>query len=1059
MRIAQYSVERPISILMITVSVLVLGVLSWNRLPLDLMPQFTSHGVTVSVSYPSSSPEEVDRNIARPLEEYLATLNHLESISSTSASTGANVRLDFKHGTDMDLVSVDVRDRIDQVRNQLPDDIERVRIRRFQSSDIETFEFSLAWEGHREELYKIAEEIIRPRLERISGVASVEIEGVRLKEITVEVDQNLLESFGVDIGNLAQSLRANNINVSGGFVRDSGKKYSLRTIGEFLSVDEIAMLPVAGGRLILSDLAQVKYDYPEQTSISRLNGRESISIEIYKSSTANVVEVCSALRQQLQDLQKSEQFQGKLSFQIYDDQSVGITSSMDDLKTAGAFGGVLAMIVLFLFLRKLRSTLIISLAIPVSVVFTFAFMYLLNVFADADLTLNVVSLMGLMVSVGMLLDASIVVLENIFRHKQDKGMGAKEAAIVGSREVGLAVLASTATTVVVFVAFIFVPNSMTGRYMRDFGITVSVALIASLIVAVTLIPLLSSRILSGEERPKQKSITWLTEAYGTCMSWLLRWRFVSLVLMAAIGYSTYVQFQSIDRGLFPRVSERQLRLSVLIEPTFTLEEMEQVYDGVESLLLQDREQFEIVAIASRFSNRTGLSSRYSGFRGSGRTGSGQFRGALTMYLEEEGDITPTETLKEKIRQILPLIPGVEFKYSRMRFRGGGGSMGAEVQLVGDNPAVLEQYAEIVRERLQTIPQIKDVETSLESGDQEIHLIVDRNKSEKLGISPNAVARTIASALSTRASTRYKGDDREIDVIVQLKGGNEVSLQELQNIRFANREGALVPLHSVVDYRYERGPMSITREDRKSRLSVTGNTDGAGMFMMQGLIEEAMSDVRLPAGYEWNSGGMWRRFLESEDDNFFGIALAIIFMYIIMAALFESFTQPLTILFCVPFSLIGVAVIYNLTNTSLTSTAYLGILVLFGIVVNNGIILVNHVNALRGQGIVRDDAIVQGGKDRLRPILMTAFTSLIGLLPLTVPVLFPDLFGAIEGRSRQWSPVSLAVLGGLTTSTFLTLIILPTIYSYVDDLTNLAVRAAKTILRWVTTAPQFLRARS
>ena len=331
-----------------------------------------------------------------------------------------------------------------------------------------------------------------------------------------------------------------------------------------------------------------------------------------------------------------------------------------------------------------------------------------------------------------------------------------------------------------------------------------------------------------------------------------------------------------------------------------------------------------------------------------------------------------------------------------------------------------------------LSDIKDVQTTLETGDDEIHLVVDRKRAENLGVSASLVARTVSSALSTRATSRYKSDNGEVDIVFQLEGNNQVSIQQLQNIRLENRRGELIPLNSMVSYRFRQGPLAIRRDDRKSVLSVVGNTDRGSSMRVSRMASQVMSELRLPAGYSWSLGRQWSRFRRSEEESFFSIFLALIFMYIIMAALFESFVHPLTILFTVPFSLVGVAAIFYLTGTSLNQMAYLGILVLFGIVVNNGIILVDHINALRRQGMPREKAILQGGMDRLRPILMTAATSVFGLLPLTLPFLFPEAFSSVEGRARMWAPVSLAVFGGLTTSTFLTLIILPTIYSYVDD---------------------------
>lgn len=799
MNLSKFSVLRPITILMVTLSILVLGLLSLQRLPLKQLPEFSSSRLSVNVSYPSSSPEEVERNITRPLEEALSTLDNLEGMSSTSSNNSSNVRLEFKQGTNMDLTFLAIRDRIDQVSNRLPSDVERVAIRQWHDSDQPVLRFSVAWDGEREELYQVVEDVLLRRLERLDGVANVEARGMGTKQITIDLDQNLLQAYGIDISRLNQALRDNNINVAGGYIMDGGKKYSLRVVGEFEDPDEIANLPLQGGRLTLADVGQVHYEFPEKTSFSRLDSIDAVNIALYKASTANVVSVAQLAKEELEAIQQLPQLEGRLSVKIFRDQSDDILKSLSDLKIAGIYGGLLAMGVLYLFLMKFRSTIIISIAIPVSIVFTFAFMYLLRTFAGSDISLNVVSLMGLMVAVGMLVDSSVVVLENIFRHKQDKGLGAREAAISGSREVGLAVLASTATTIVVFVSFIFVPGTQMGRFTRDFGLAIGVALTAALIVALTLIPMLASRIFTGKEKPKQRIIVWVTERYGALMGWLLRWRFVALIVMAMLAFASYELFTSIDREMFPRVAQRNLRVNVTMERSFSAEEMIGLFGDVEKLFLDRKDELGIATIASNFSNRT--------------TSRGQYRGSMMFFLKEEGNIKPVAVVQEEIRNLFPEIPGVSFTFGRMMHMGGG-EMGVSIELTGDESAVLAVYAEEVKSILSTIPELTDIETSLETGEEEIHLTVDRKKTEKFGISSQLVARTVASVLSTRAVTRYKSDAGEIDVVLQLEGGNELSLQELQNVQFENREGEMIPLYAVVDYQYEEGPLAIRREDRK-----------------------------------------------------------------------------------------------------------------------------------------------------------------------------------------------------------------------------------------------------
>ena len=595
-----------------------------------------------------------------------------------------------------------------------------------------------------------------------------------------------------------------------------------------------------------------------------------------------------------------------------------------------------------------------------------------------------------------------------------------EAAIRGSKEVSVAILASTSTTVVVFASFIFMPNGISGRFMRDFGITVSVALVASFVVAVTIVPMVASRIFAGDEKPKQRFILKMEAAYRWFMRGFLKLRFLSLIMMAVLGFLAYYLFNNIAREFYANVAEREIEFNVLLERSFSLEAMEKVYSQLENLLLEHKEELEIKSVSSRFSNNS--------------TRRGQYWGNLSIILTEEGDMTPTLELREKIEKMFPVMPGVEYRLGRMRRMGGGSEMGIALEVTGDDPAVLEIWSNVIKSKLSQMPGLSNVQTSLETGDDEIHFSADREKLEKFGLSSRSVAQTVSSALSSRATTKVKGDNGEIDVIVYLRGENEISLSELMNINLQNRSGELIPIHSVVDFEYAKGPSALERENRKMSVDVTADTEKGGSFFAAQQVQQVLTELNMPPGYTWSMGRGFRDARQGEEESLFSIYLALAFMYIIMASLFENFIHPLTILCTVPFSIIGVAWVFWATNTPLSQMAYLGILVLFGIVVNNGIILLDHINFLRHSGESRNEAIIQGGSDRLRPILMTALTSISGMLPLVLPFIFPTIFGGGTG-SEYWKPVSLAVIGGMTTSTFLTLLILPPVYSYMDDLSQ------------------------
>jgi len=502
--------------LMAILSIIVLGVLALERLPLAFLPNFSSDDVDINVPYVSSSPEEVERLITRPIEEIMSTLPHLENISSNSTAEGSRVEVEFVDGTDMGMASVGVRDRLDRVRPQLPNDIERISIRRWQSTDWPVIQFSLAWNGPVDELWDIVTKIIVPRIQRIDGVANVEINGLDERQVLVELDFERMRAHHIDVYDLSRSLRTNNVNTAGGWVIDGGRKHTVRTLGEFQSVEEIAQTPIQGTSLVLEDIAEVKFGYPEKTRFQRLNSNEAIVLEVFKSSTANVVEVAAKAKNLLKTLQGEPSLTG-LHIHIYRDQSEEIVNSLKKLASAGVFGGILATLVLFVFLRKIRSTIIVALAIPTSIIATALLMYVLRLAPfNSDITLNIVSLSGLMFAVGMLVDPAVVVLENIFRHKQEEGLKARSAAIVGAREVSVAVISATLTTVIVFVPLVFMSESSFGQWSRDFGVAIVTATLASLIIALTLIPLAASRIFTGKEKPTSFLMR-MADSYGRAL--------------------------------------------------------------------------------------------------------------------------------------------------------------------------------------------------------------------------------------------------------------------------------------------------------------------------------------------------------------------------------------------------------------------------------------------------------------------------------------------------------------------------------------------------------------
>ena len=1015
MNISEFSVNKPISMLMVILSIIVLGFLALERLPLAFLPNFSSDDVDISIPYVSSSPEEVERFITRPIEEIMATLPHLETISSNSSSDGSRIEVEFVDGIDMGLAAVAVRDRLDRVRPQLPDDVDRIFIRRWRSADFPVIEFSISWEGSLDELYDIVNKILVPRIQRIEGVANIEIEGLDERHVLVELDFERMRAHHIDVYDLSRSLRTNNINTAGGWIIDAGRKHTVRTMGEFQSLEEIAQIPIQGTQLVLRDIANVKFGYPEKTRFQRLNRNEAIVLEVFKSSTANVVEVATSVKNLLTTLRNESNLAG-LNLHIVRDQSEEILSSLKNLALAGIFGAILATLVLFIFLRKVRSTIIISFAIPISIIATAFLMYILRLAPfNSQITLNIVSLSGLMFAVGMLVDPAVVVLENIFRHKQEEGLNARKAAILGSSEVSTAVISATLTTVIVFVPLVFMSQSSMGRWSRDFGIAIVTATLASLIISLTLIPLAASRIFTGKEKPRARFLMQMGDSYGRGITNVIKYRFAALVIFLAISWSAWQLYESIDRDWQPRIPERRMDIAMDLPRTYDVTQIEALYDTLEMILLDRKESLEISQVSSRYMKHRG-----------------HYHANLSIYFtpEEQAKKETTE-LYNDVRAVLPPIPGIQYRIGEMRGRGGR-DMGVRVQLKGKNIAILATYAEEIKNLIRDIPGVKDIDTSLERGEEEMQISVNRVRAQKYGLSAQQVARSINSALSSRSNSRFKTQDKEVNILVQLAEEDRVSLSQLENMAIRSNRGEMVQIGSVVDFNLQRGPDAIRREDRQTTITVFANTERAGLRNVSEEITARMASVKLPPGYNWGLGRNWFLMRQMETESNFAIILALILVYIVMASLFESFVHPFTILLTVPFAIIGVLFMFWATNTNLTNMAYLGIIVVCGLVVNNGIILIDAINKFRRKGLPRVEAIRLGGRNRLRPILMTTLTTIIGLMPLALPAIFPGFFGPQEGRSALYTPVGLAVVGGLVTSTPLTLFLMPIVYVMLDD---------------------------
>ncbi|HHT9124471.1 MAG TPA: efflux RND transporter permease subunit [Candidatus Brocadiia bacterium] len=1022
MKLSTFAVKKPIATLMVIIGIVVVGIISWRNIPLLFFPEFSGSSLRIEVAYKSSSPGEIEDLITRPIEEIMGTVKHLVTMKSTSSSNIANITLEFKLGTNMDLAALEVETKLEQVKKELPKDMDRMQVFRFQSTDMPVIMFSISCKGDRARLYDIAEKIQREIL-RIDGIAGVEISGMNKKQLLVELDRERVQTHHIEPYTLRQTLLGNNVNISAGEITEGDKKYIVRAVGEFNDEAEIAQLPLKKGLIRLSDVADVSYSFVASTNYQRLNSNDAVALYVMKTSTANIVSVAKAVKRTLNELKRG--FSGdNLQILIFRDRSKEIVERLASLRNNGVYGGVLVIIILYLFLRNVRSTLIISMAIPASVLCTFTIIFMLRKFFGSDITINVISLMGLILSVGMLVDPAIVVLQNIHRHKETYNIDAKQAAILGSSEVGLALLAASATTMCVFAPMIFLPKTMWGIFMHDFGATVCIAIGASLLVGLTLIPLAGSRILIGKEREPFRYISTITRLYTRLIKVTLRYRWITIAGASALLAVSFYVYKHLEREWVPRPMYREVRIRVDTPKSYDIQQTRRLFIILEDTLKTKKDELEIATISSSFDRGGGM---------------------LDAYLTDENVAKrPISAIADQLKASLPEIPGV--RYTHPKWYSASQERGIALELKGRNPETLAKLAKDVKQTLQAIPELKDLDVSVEKETDEFLAYINRNKAHKYGLSPQRVAFGVMGALSGRSVGQFKKEGRQVDINIQLKEEDRQNLDQLKNLALDASNANNVALGTLVDFEQRKGPMTIEHLDRQPVVKVTGTYSGVGIKKLYDSVFKAMSSVSLPAGYSWSMGEDYRRYKEDEAGSRFGLTLALALIYIIMASLFESFIHPFTIMLSIPFAFTGVAFSFYLLNIPLDKLTETGLLLLCGVVVNNAIVLIDYINRLRSAGMDTSSAIIKGGCDRLQPILMTALTTILGISPMVIPLLLPGLFGPLEGREGMWAPMGLLMLAGLTTSTFLTLIILPTVYSLMDSLSNLVKRLSDYALK-------------
>ncbi len=1016
MGLPDFAIKKPVTIFMILFGLAVFGFISLYYIPLEFLPNIDNPQVSVFVPYQSSTPSEIERNITIPLEESLSTVNGIDSLKSTSGESFARIVLEYELGTDLEMAMVEIRDRVDRVRHKLPPDVRRVIINRFSYDQIPVIAFSITSKSlPKDVLADKVNDVLKLRLERLEGVVEVRVFGVSRRQIDIELRLDALRAYNINLYQVFNDLRNNNVNLSAGYIMDGGSKYYIRNIGEFSNVEEIKNIPIADGRLRIKDIANVKYDVPERNFIYRLNGADAIGVVVQKSSRANIVNIVERIKAVLEEM-KSDKHLKDLETVVFWDASSSVVENLDLLRGNGLIGAVFVILILFVFLRKFRSILIISIAIPLSVVISFAIFYMLNSFFGLEFSFNIISLMGLILSVGMLVDNSVVVLESIFRHKEE-GYSAREAAIKGSKEIVMPVFAATLTTVAVFMVLMFGGDSTMSVWMKDFGISIGVIMFSSLFVALTLVPMASSVLYKKFVPGKDRLKGYFTIKYQNGLKNLLRFRWITLLATCLILVVALVLYQQIGMNFtMGGGSNRRIDINVEFASGLSLAERTKILEDTENLFLDKKEELDVKALTSQ---------------------AGRLSGTLTLYLLDETDSTKkTSEIERDAMAMLPTIPGVVFKAGM--FSQGSNRIPLSVRIQGPDTMVLERLGQEIEQELSQLYGQKNVSFNMEAGDERVIVSLNRVRAQRYGLTPQLVGYSLLSAFGERPVTFYRGEEYEVPVILRLREEDRTGLNAVRKMGLGGAS-AMVPLETVADLKLKKGVSTYEREDKEAVAQIRVIFTIREFITTLKGVAGYMEKFPLPAGYTWSFGEQYVQQFEEREASNFALIFALIMIYIIMVALFESFVHPFTIMTSIPFAFIGTFMLMRWTNTNIDGMTRLGFLVLIGIVVNNAIVLIDYINRLRWEGHSRTEAILIAGRRRLRPIVITALTTILALLPMAGPILFPGIFGGVEGQARQWAPLALVLIGGLSMSTFMTVLVTPCIYTIIDDFSKVIKR--------------------
>ncbi|MFN6943703.1 MAG: efflux RND transporter permease subunit [Cytophagaceae bacterium] len=1021
-KLTSLAVNRPVTTLMLFVAVFVLGLTAFTRLPVDLFPEIDPPVITVFTSYPGSGAEDVENNITRVLENGLSTLTGLEKISSKSEDNFSSVSLQFSYQTDLTEATNDIRDVLALQQRFLPEDAEQPTIFKFNTSQFPVVILSATADESYSELNEIIDDKVVTVLNRINGVGAVQLFGGPVRQIRVDIDPNRLEAYNLSVPQVMQSLQTDNVNLSAGSIKMGRMEYNLRLEGELKNPDFFKSVVVGqqNGRLIyLSDVATVYDGLKERTIREKINGKDGVRIMVQKQANANTVNVAQEVQKLLPELQK--QLPADVHLATVIDTSSFIVNSVSNLGQVLIFGGIFIIVVVLFFLKRWRSTFIIVLTIPFSLIVALIYLYV------SGNSLNLISLSSLAIAMGMVVDDAIVVLENITTYTE-KGSRPREAAIFGTNEVGLAVIATTLTVVAVFLPLAFL-TGLAGVMFKQLGIIVTLTVVTSTFAALTLTPMLASKMLGSRKRQKRSAAStkfdiWTEKifkswenGYGRIITWALGHKKSTIFISLSLFVLSLFLVPYIGSEFMAESDNGRLQVKVELETGRRLEESSKITAQIEQHFFDTYGKDLRVLNSSVGTDDQGVRT------GGSQQGPHMISFNLNFVGKDRREKSIFE-ISEEIRKYIYDIPGVlKLNVSTGGglgvLSGGGAGKPFELKIIGHDFNQTSLYADSLLRIMETVPGTRDVENSRGNDRPQLKIVLDREKMALAGLNTSGVGNSVRNLVAGVVATQYREAGNEYDVFIRYKPKFRASVTDIENIKIPNASGQLIRLKEIGKVVEEYAPLAIERLNRERVITLSSSIYGRSLGEVTSDIQDKISQVELPPGLALEFGGQVENQRDAFGDLFVLLLLSIMLVYMVMASQFESLVDPFIIMFSLPFAFSGVILALFIANTPLGILAFLGGVILIGIVVKNAIVLVDYINLLRNRNVPMNEAIIASAKSRLRPVLMTTFTTILAMLPMAL---------SLGEGSEMWQPMGIAVSGGLIFSTLVTMVLVPVLYA-------------------------------